>query len=305
MEPSVILQQMGVILILVLIGVFLSRKNILNDTVTKNISWIIVNVCNPAAILSMVTGGDITTTHGDFTVGLVLCVLLYIFLCVFGMAMPYILRIRPEEQKRYYSVITVYTNTGFIGIPLAKALLSSNEMIYVIICNIIYTISFYSHGVHLLSTKKVRFRIQNLMNPGIIMAIFALVIYWFDFKLPELAVSAITYVGNPTVFLSMILLGASLARQPFFDNLKDGKLWEFIAVRMIVFPVVFVLFLRAVGVSDPAIRAYCLMMALPIGNLPLIQSEKEGRDTTFLSKAIMVTTVVSFLTVTFLMSILF
>jgi predicted permease len=305
MDAVVILQQMCVILILVVIGIWLYKIKILNDTVTKNLSWMIVNICNPMTLLAMVTGGTITTTHGDFTTGLILCVLLYGFLCLFGMAMPHILHIRDAEQKLYYNIITIYTNTGFMGIPLAKALLSDNEMIYVIICNILFTLVFYSHGIQLLSAKKEAFRIRNLINPGIIMAVLAILIYWFNIHLPNVAVSVITYAGNPTVFLSMILLGASLAKQPILENMKDAKLWLFIAIRMLAFPVALVLFLRAAGIDGASVRTYCLMMALPIANIPLIQSEKEGRDTTFLSKAIMMTTVVSFITVPFIMSILF
>lgn len=305
MEPTLILQQMCVILILVMIGVFLYRKKILNDAVTKNLSWIIVNICNPATLLSMVTSGHITTTHRDFLIGFILCAMLYGFLCLFGIAMPKLLNVRSAEQKLYYNVITVYTNTGFMGIPLAKAILGDNEMIYVIICNIIFSLVFYSHGIHVLQTHKEKFRVRNLINPGIVMALFALVVYWFGIQLPVLAVNVITYTGNPTVFLSMILLGASLAKQPFLENLKDTRLWIFVVIRMIVFPIALVWFLRTIGIDESAVKAYCLMMALPIANIPLIQSEKEGRDTAFLSKAIMVTTVVSFVTVTFIMSILF
>lgn len=305
MEAAVILQQMCVILVLVVIGIWLYKIHILNDGTAKNLSWIIVNICNPMTLLSMVTGGTITTTHSDFTVGLILCALLYGFLCLFGMAMPHILRVRDRDQQRYYNVITVYTNTGFIGIPLAKALLSGNEMIYVILCNILFTLVFYSHGILLLSTGKERFRIRNLINPGIIMAVLALLIYWFDIRLPKPCVSLITHAGNPTVFLSMILLGASLAKQPIIKSMKSARLWIFIGIRMIAFPIGLVLLLRTAGTGGAAVRTYCLMMALPIANLPLIQSEKEGRDTAFLSQAIMMTTVVSFVTVPLVMSILF
>jgi predicted permease len=43
------------------------------------------------------------------------------------------------------------------------------------------------------------------------------------------------------------------------------------------------------------------MAAMPVGNLPLIQSEKMGEDTSLLSSAITVSTIVSIGTITGLM----
>ena len=43
------------------------------------------------------------------------------------------------------------------------------------------------------------------------------------------------------------------------------------------------------------------MSTMPVGNLPLIQSEKIGEDTRILSGAITVTTIVSMVTITALM----
>ena len=47
----------------------------------------------------------------------------------------------------------------------------------------------------------------------------------------------------------------------------------------------------------------CLMGAVPVGNLPMIQAEKIGEDTTTLSSGIAVTTVISGVTITLLISL--
>lgn len=304
MDTLIVLQQMGVIMILVLIGVFLYKKNILTDTVTQSLSWIMVNICNPALLISMSLSGEITTSHRDFLAGLLFGAMLYAFLCLFGAILPHLIRADKKEAV-YYTVITVYTNTGFIGIPLSKAILPANAMIYVIICNIMFSIYFYTHAIYLLSGGTRKFSPKNLINSGIIAAAAAILIYWFHLDLPDIVTSTATHIGNPAVFLSMILVGASLAKQPLLSNLTDRTLWIFIVIRMIAFPVVMTWFLRLIHMQEEAIEAYCIMMAMPAANLPMIQAEKEGKETAFLSKAIVCTTVVSFATVTLVLTVLF
>jgi predicted permease len=305
METGVILQQMAVILILVLIGVFLQRKGIVNEDMRKRLSWIVVNITNPLTLVSVVLGGEISMKHSEFLTGLFVCSGMYVVLCVLGELFPRILKTRNEEESRCYRVATVYGNTGFMGIPIATALFGGNEMIYVIICNILFLFFFYSHGISVLQKEKSGFQIKNLLNPGIIMATAGLFIYWFGVQLPPLVVSVVTYTGNPTIFLSMVLLGASLSSSPIGKSFFDKRIWGFILIRMVALPVGLALLLRLRGAGEEMVRAYCLMMALPVGNLPLIQAEKEGRDSSYISRVILITTLVSFITVTLLMSVLF
>ncbi len=72
---------------------------------------------------------------------------------------------------------------------------------------------------------------------------------------------------------------------------------------MILVPVLVAPILHSLKVNRDAVLGVTLMAAVPIGNLPLITSEKMGLDTELLSTAIAVTTAVSIVTITALMSV--
>jgi predicted permease len=72
---------------------------------------------------------------------------------------------------------------------------------------------------------------------------------------------------------------------------------------MLLVPVGIVFAMRAIGFDPVATLAMCLMAAVPVGNLPMIQAQKIGEDTTILSSGVAVTTVVSIATITILTSI--
>ncbi|MCR5584985.1 MAG: AEC family transporter [Lachnospiraceae bacterium] len=307
MDISIILQQMGVICLLVAIGIILEKRGVVDTLSSKKLSAIVVDVCNPALILASILGGNITAGHKDLIYAAVLGIAFYALLVILGHLIPRLLRVAPDKRK-FYNLMCVYTNTGFLGIPIAKAILPPNAIIYVIVINIFYSLLFYTHGLATLGPgpneegRGVN-PLRQLLNPGTIMAVISLLVFWFGISLPPILANTAEYVGNATVFLSMVLLGASIARSDLLASLKDLRIWIFIALRLVFLPIVIVLILHAVSFDKTATLAMCLMAAVPVGNLPMITAEKKGMDTSILSSAIAVTTAVSIVTITLLISV--
>ena len=303
MGAFVVLRQMSMIAILVIIGIGLEKKKVLNEQGTKVISKLVVDICNPVLIVSTILSGNITVTHREFLNGVGVGAVIYAVFILTGTVLPTLIRI-PKDERKFYSLMSIYGNVGFLGIPVAKAILSENAMIYVIICNVFYCLLFYTHGIITLSSGKEKMDIKKIFSPGVIMSILALLIFWFDLEVPEVLAKTVDYIGSPTVFLSMVLLGASVARSNFIRDMKDAKLWIFILIRLVVVPALAVIVLRSVGAADEMVRTFCLMCAVPVGNLPMIQAEKIGERTDILSRGIIVTTVFSFLSITAFMTLI-
>ena len=300
MSTLVVLQQMGVIVILVAIGVYLYKKEVVDNTVSQRISVIVMDICNPALILASILSGNVTASHRDLIIAMILGAIFYFGLVILGMLLPLILRVE-KDKRRFYNLMTVYTNVGFIGIPVARAILSDNAILYVIVCNVMYSLLFYTHGITVLSNGKEKMNLKKVLSPGTIMAIVALVVCWFKFTPPPIIANSISYIGNATVFLSMLLLGVSIARSDITQGFKEVRVWAYIAIRMVLLPIAMFFILRGIGCEPITVLGFCLMACMPVGNLPLIQSEKMGEDTTLLSRAITVTTIMSMATITALM----
>ena len=302
MSSEIVLQQMGVITILVAIGIYLYKRKTIDDTVSQKLSVIIMDICNPALILASILSGNITATHKDLITALILGASFYAGLIILGFILPKILRC-DKYSSRFYNLMTIYTNVGFIGLPVARAILPENAILYVIVCNVMYSLLFYTHGLVVLSNGKEKMKFSKIFSPGTITAILALVVFWFDYKPPRIINDSISFIGNATVFLSMSLLGVSIARSNFIKGFKNIRIWLYIAIRMIIVPIGLFFALKAMKFNSVTILGLCLMAAMPVGNLPLIQSEKMGEDTEILSNAIAISTIVSIISITVLMSV--
>ncbi|MCR4837577.1 MAG: AEC family transporter [Eubacterium sp.] len=300
MNGFIVLQQMCVIMILVSIGIYLYRKNVVDQTVSQRISTIIIDICNPAMILSSALSGNVTAGHKELLSAILVGFLFYVALVLLGVLLPFLLHTE-KNNRRFYTMMTVYTNIGFIGIPVTKALLPEKAMLYVVICNVVYALLFYTHGITVLSEGREKMNLKKIISPGTIMAIISMIIIWFDYKPPVIISSSLSYIGNATVFLSMTLLGVSIARSKVIEGFKVFRLWGFIVLRMVLVPTIVFFLLHAFGCDDTMVLGFSLMAMMPVGNLPLIQAEKTGEDTAILSKGIAVTTIVSMVTITLLM----
>ena len=153
------------------------------------------------------------------------------------------------------------------------------------------------------ATPSLGHALKRIISPGTIMSVLSLVVFWYGITLPPILANTIEYVGNSTVFLSMTLLGVSIARSNLWASTKDIRIWAYIVLRMLLVPIGLVLVMRAMKFDPVATLAMCLMAAVPVGNLPMIQAEKIGEDTSILSSAIAVSTAVSIGTITILISI--
>ena len=298
-----VLQQMGVIAFLVMIGIIVAKRGIVDNVSSKSISTIVVDICNPAMMLTSVLDGSITAGHDELTTAGAIAVIFYAFLVLIGFGLPVLLRIS-RVKRHFYNMMCVYTNVGFIGIPVARAILPPDGMLCVLVCNVMYSLLFYTHGVAVLSGKKQRIRPSQILSPGTIAAVLSLLIVWFHISLPEPVSQTIAYVGNATVFLSMLLLGVSIARSGLFDGIRNISIWLFILIRMVALPILLAFILNALGIDPVITSGMCLMASMPVGNLPLIQAEKTGQDTATLSRAIAVSTAASMITITLVMSVL-
>ena len=303
MEIPIVIQQMLVIAVLVLIGVFLEKRGTVDKITSKNISTIVMDICNPALMLSSALSGQVQADHEDILTAVLLGAGFYFMLVVIGFILPRIIRAERSE-RHFYNAMCVYTNVGFIGIPVAHAILPPDGMLFVLVCNVMYSLLFYTHGVIVLSGGKEKIRPGKIITPGTIAALLSLCIFWFRFKPTAILGELVDYVGGATVFLSMMLLGVAISRSNLIEGMKNIRIWLYVLLRMILLPTALILILSLVDFPVVIENSMCLMSAMPIGNLPLIQAEKTGENTTLLSSAIAISTIVSMVTITVFMSLL-
>lgn len=267
---------------------------------SADLSALVVQLCSPALIIVSALEGCHNLKHDQVIWGFVLVGGLYLLLILLGLVIPGLLR-SPGCQFQQYNMMTVFGNTGFIGIPVVMAVLGADAMVYVTIFNIYFNLLIYTYG-NLSGKQRWRKRTAEAFSPNFLMMAGVQcdrhLIFLLKPEVPMIAQETVNYVGDATVFLSMVIAGPGfLAKAPLREIFSEKRIYVFVLARQIIVPILLTVALKP-WVTDPMMLGACmLMVAMPVGNMPLLMAEQAGVDGKILSKGIIVTTLGSMVTV--------
>lgn len=322
MSITIVLQQMVIIFILIGIGIILYRRKMISEEGSKQISGLIINVTNPALLICSALEDGPKASLSDLGIAFVSYAAIFAILIGAGFLFPYILRV-PKNHHYAYQMLTVFGNVGFIGIPLASAVLGSESLIFVSIFNLLFNLLIYTFGISLLQRAAARQakdsaqppsgqakegvalptdqftsgRLKKLVNAGTISAAVTIIVYLGNFRVPVILSSALSYTGRATTLLSMLVLGVSVAQMAPKNIFSHPKLYAFTLLRQVLLPIGCVLLMRSFLDNKLILNTMLLMVAVPAANMPLMLAKQMDMETESISQSIILTTVLSLVTV--------
>ena len=103
----VILQQMAILVIMILIGFFIKKKDKMSEQTAEQLAWFVINVANPAMILSSSMSQEIIENK-NLLMALFTAIGVYCYLIIIAAILPHFLSI---EKNNYgiYRAMTVFS----------------------------------------------------------------------------------------------------------------------------------------------------------------------------------------------------
>lgn len=314
-----LLEQMVVLFLLMGIGYLCYKKEIITDEAGKKLSAIVVNIANPALVLTGCLGEEKIQGRELFLTAAIIAGV-YLALLLTAQILPRILRVE-KESRGTYRAMTVFSNIGFMGFPVVAALYGNSAILYAALFTIPYNILIYTYGISSMksavplgavpsgtapptdtplekkSGHRVSFLLGRVFNVGVIACIVTIVIYLCEIPVPGMIADTITHLSNLTAPLSMMVIGASLATIDLKKLFMDVRLLLFSAVKLLVIPIVGVLAIRQF-VDNEMICGVCMvMLATPVGSMTAMLAQQYDGDYEMASKGVALTTILSVATI--------
>ncbi len=302
MEHSItILLKLIVLFSFVLVGYISYKRHWVSDRGSAEISKLIVNVFNPALIISTIAGATERPSGNMVLLGSLHVVLLFGIMILISPLLTRALRV-PKDHRILYRIMFIFTNMGFMGIPLTASMYGQGATFFVALYILMYNLLFYSMGLqmfrkHMYAGSKFEFR--QMINPGMMACVAALFFFLSRIQLPAIGVDFIGYLADACVPLSMLVTGFALAHTNLKEVFTDARLYAYTIISMLLIPICAALILTKVPFIHPEptlAGIMVLMFGMPNGAMTVIVPEEYGMDSSVCAKAFALTTLVTIVT---------
>ena len=296
MGMTLVLQQMIVLFLMMAAGYAANRCRVMSKESEQLFSKLIVNLTCPALIINSVTTSGRLESMGALFAIFGAAAVYYVLLPLLSKGLVRLLRV-PAERAAEYESMLVYSNLGFMGIPVANAVLGPDSVLYLSIFMAVFNISVFSYGTLLIQPGeggKVHFR--KMVNPGTVSAVAAILLYLLEVQLPSLILQPVASIGSTTTPLAMLVIGSSQARQPLREVLQEKSLLPFTLLRLLVLPAAVLLVCRWFLHDPMLLGALVLVSAMPVASNVVMLCNELGRDSSYISKGVFFSTVFSVVT---------
>lgn len=307
MSITVVLLQMIKLFLIMCIGYVLYKIKMIDDHTKAQLTKVLLYVTMPALIINSFVenmGSDKKDMLGEL---FVIAVILYAVLPVIAILLNVLLRIK-KSLRGIYMFMTVFSNVGFMGFPVADALYGTEGVFYAAVFNCIFNISVFTLGVLMINYGRIdegdkasALSVKKLLNPGVLCSIAAVVIFLLEIPVPGVIMDVLSSVGGLTSPLAMILVGASLAMMNIKEMLGGVKVYVYTVIRQIVLPLLSWPVIDRFIENDVVAAVTLIMVAMPVGNTAVLFATEYGCEEKEAAKAIFLTTLAAIVSIPLVM----
>ena len=296
MDMTVLINLMITMLLMLVVGVVLAKIGVVDPETNQRLNRFAMAVPQCATILAsamnMEPGMQMSTVLTVLGIGVVM----YAVLLVIGFVVPRLLRL-PRNDRGLYSVLAIFGNTGFMGMPLTGAMFGSEAVFYSALLTIPFNLLAFTIGIRLVGGEGEKFDWHKMISPVLVSSILAAVMVFLPMPWPTPLKDAMGYFGDMILPLSMTIVGASLGAQKLRDVFADWRLYLFAPARLLLAPVLLWAVLR-LFIHDPLMLGVVTVLgATPCGAIAVMLSMQYGGNEKLATRAVFMTTVLSVFTI--------
>ena len=187
----ILLKQIAIMALLAAVGVYLSRAGFLSAQGTKDLGAILLRVVIPCVIVK----SYITQFSRERLVQLALSAGLALLGFVLAMAIAYLAY---GKRRRIENFAAAFCNAGFIGIPLAQAVIGEEGVFFVAATVALLNLFQWTYGVYIMTDRRDAISLKAIAkNPVVIAIVLGVALYLSRLPVPSIITSTLGYIAMP------------------------------------------------------------------------------------------------------------
>ena len=292
----VVLSQVIIMALLILTGIICYKLNIINKESTKSLSSLVLMVVNPIVIL--------VSYQVEFDKRLLNGILWSLGLSIVAAIIISVILIRNKGEKSVLErFAAIYSNCGFMGIPLVRGIYGSEGVLYITTFMAVFNIFVWTHGVYMMEGKVSRKMVlEAVKTPAIVATVLGFALFILRIHIPGLLLTTLEYLDSMNTPLAMIAAGATIAQTNIVKALKKPGLYYVSLIKLIIVPAVVIGMLSFLPVDNVVIGTVILASACPAAATGTLFAIRYKKDSFYAAELFAVTTLLSIITLPVIMT---
>ena len=307
----IVAQQVAILFVLMGFGAVMRKAGFFKDNAIDGIVNVLILVVTPCLIVDVFQRPFDPSKLQGLGFAFALAVLIHVVLIVLA---KFVVRHRNEDVRRPLLLAAVFSNAGFMGIPLEQAILGDAGVFYGVVYIVVFNLFMWSWGYHLMKSEacKVKnktaggrktfhssfFTFHSVLNPGTVGLALGAPLFFCSMKLPAVIGTPVHHKANLNTPLAMIVIGYSLAGTRFGKVVRTGALYVATVVRLAACPLLAIVALypfRA-ALDRNMMLAMVIAASAPVAAMVSMFAAKFRRDMDVSVAVVSGTTLLSILT---------
>lgn len=252
---GIVFNQVALMCMLMFAGGIAYWRHWIDDAGVKQISNLLLYIVNPMTIISAYQtefSWDKLYILGEILiVSMIVLVLTFVFVGLF---------FKKYDAIERYGI--GFANSGFIGIPLVKAVLGNEAVFHLSAFLVAMNIIIWTYGIYMITGDKKYMTLKKaIFNPGTIGTLLGLLLFISPVKLSPVLYNGVTALGNINTPLAMIILGGYIVKSNVSTMIVSKRLYLLSFFRLIVLPLLTLLVLVLLPIDD-----YTILMTIFIAS---------------------------------------
>ena len=273
MITQILLQQTIIMFALMLLGLLLSRRGMITEQGSRDLSNVLLYAVIPCVILRSYMSEFSTEKLRAMGLSALIAVIAF----AASIAVAYL---TCGTRHRIENFAVAFGNAGFIGIPLVTAVFGPEAAFYVVSFSTFANLLQWTYGIVIISGKKETMNLRMVfVNPVFISMVIGIALFVLQPTLPTVVTGTIGYIADGNTVLAMIILGYYLSKVQLRGLFADVRLYLFSALRLLVVPAVTILVFLPFPFARGEITLITLIVAAtPIASSTAIFAQKFDQD---------------------------
>lgn len=292
--------------VVTVIGYIARKLDYFNESFSKKLSTLVIDICCPSLILSSVMGDTLPESRHILPL-LGVSILSYVLLTILAILLPK-LYVKNVADRGLFGFMIIFGNVAFIGYPVCHALFGSEAVFYASILNFPNTLFVFTIGVSLITgnmDEGKRFDWKVLLCPGCIASYISMLVVALGITdIHSCIAQPLRMIGNITVPASLLIIGASMADIPVRKMLGSREVYITALLRVAVVPLLMYVLFSFIPVNPLVRNINLVVLGMPVASFGTMLCLRYGRDTSLMTETTFVTTIASLFSIP-LLSLLF